>query len=423
MTDRTIAPEFNQLQEIKIIEAETTYLDNKIPLHIINAGTQPVVKIEFLFKAGAWFEKVPGTSFLTTKLLLEGTSKKNSKEISNYFDQFGASVDLNPGLDFVSVSIYCLSKFLKDIIPLIHEILNDSTFPDDEITTQKNLKIQNLKVNNEKNNILAAKYFRKNLFGSNHPYGHAIEIEEIEKIKRDDLTSFYEGNFKNNFEIVISGRIDSDHLKMLNEYFGKIKSEKSNNPVNYKLSEKTVGEIIVKEKSLQSSIRIGRRMFTKNHPDYIKFIFVNEVLGGYFGSRLMKNIREDKGFTYGISSSILTFKNEGFFAIGTDVKKENTRQTIDEINKEMKILRTNYISEEELSTVKNYMLGSFMSDINTPFSLADKFKSIYFNGLSYDFYQEYINTINSITKKDVIEVATKYLMEDDMIEIIVGGEN
>jgi zinc protease len=420
MIDRNIIPPFKSIDNIDIVRAKSIKLDNGIQIHIINAGIQPVVKIEFLFKAGAWYETFPGVSFLTTKLILEGTKNKSSRLISSIFDQYGASVDLNPGLDYVSISLYCLNKFLPNVLPLINEILFESIFPANEIQTQKTLKIQNIKVNNEKNNILAAKLFRSSIFGENHPYGHDLNIEEVQSLESDQLLPFYDTYFGNNFEIVISGLISENEIMLFNNIFGSATRKSESNTIHHLPTNNPQNTTIIKEKSLQSSIRLGKRLFKKDHSDYIKFIILNEILGGYFGSRLMKNIREDKGFTYGISSSLLTFKNEGFFAIGTDVRKENTKETIEEIYKEIEILKTVPIEEEELETVKNYMLGSFLSDINTPFSLADKFKSIYFNGLSYDYYKQFVDTINNINREEIQQIANQYLDQDSLIEVVVG---
>src|SRR5690606_38831269 len=176
-----------------------------------------------------------------------------------------------------------------------------------------------------------------------------------------------------------------------------------------------------KPKNIQSSIRLGKKLFTKNHPDLIDMLILNEILGGYFGSRLMKNIREEKGYTYGISSSIITLKNEGFFIVGTDVNKENTQNTIDEIFKEIDILQSTNVPDEELETVKNYMVGSFLSDINTPFALADKFKAVHLNDMDLQFYKNFIERINTISAEDIKDIANKHLDAESLRTIVVGG--
>jgi predicted Zn-dependent peptidase len=150
-------------------------------------------------------------------------------------------------------------------------------------------------------------------------------------------------------------------------------------------------------------------------------LVLNEVFGGYFGSRLMKNIREEKGFTYGISSNLVTLRHEGYLVIGTDVKKEFTGLTLDEVYKEMEILRNGPVGEEELQTVKNYMIGSFAGSLNSPFAIADNFKSIYFEGLTYDFFEHYIENILHTSAGDLVYLANTYLQPDSLLEVVVGG--
>ncbi|MDN5201538.1 pitrilysin family protein [Fulvivirgaceae bacterium BMA10] len=421
--ERAIAPKFNEIKPFSLVEAKTTRLSNNVPLHLINAGDQPVVKIEILIKAGKWFESQDGTSFFTTKMLREGVSEKNSNEISVFLDQFGAFLELNPSADYCNISLYVLTKYLRDVLPLLSQIIFEPTFPEKELVVLKNIKKQSLKLDNEKNNIVGAKLFRKALFGGNHPYGKELKPEDIDLIDQKDLVKLHRKRFFKDVEIIVSGKVDGNDLKLLEEHFGSfnIKTEEESYIQFEPLSDDR--EVCIeKDGSLQSTIRIGKLLFKKNHPDYIKVLVVNEILGGYFGSRLMRNIREDKGYTYGIHSSIVSLRNEGYFVIGTDVKKDFTQATIDEIHKEINILRNELIGQEELDTVKNYMLGSFLSNVTTPFSLADKFKSIHFHGLTYDFYKDYFQTIKALSAMEILELSRKYLDIDSMTEVVVGGK-
>jgi predicted Zn-dependent peptidase len=165
---------------------------------------------------------------------------------------------------------------------------------------------------------------------------------------------------------------------------------------------------------------LGTQIINRSHPDYQKFLVTNEILGGFFGSRLMKNIREDKGFTYGIGASVNVFEHEAYMVIGTDVKKEVANQTFEEIEKEIKMLQTTLVDEEELAIVKNYILGSFMGSINTPFSLIDKYKTLHYSNLNYDYYDRYYETISQISAETVREIAQQYLNYDEMVKISVG---
>ncbi|CAN5292238.1 pitrilysin family protein [soil metagenome] len=421
MVDRTKAPVFKKIDSISLQNPEKHLFDNGAPLFVINAGSQPILRLEFIIRAGIWYESKPGLAYFTSKMLLEGTETKSAHEISYLFDRFGAHIEITPGFDFLTIAIYTLSKHLPALLPIIREILTEPTFPNPELETLKKIKIQNTRVNSEKTNYLASVNFRKKLFGDHHPYGKELTEEEIQDISLEDLQVFYQEYLFNEWEIILSGQVESIHIELIRNYFET--HPRNSLELNSYLSsnENTCPSIIEKSSSLQSSIRIGKKLFTKDHPYFHKIQIVNEILGGYFGSRLMKNIREDKGFTYGIHSNVISLRKEGYLVIGTDVKKENTVQTIEEIYKEVRILSESPVEDLELETVKNFMTGSFLAEINTPFALADKFKSVHLHGLHVEIYQDYIQTINNIDSDSILEIANKYLSENEFVEVIAGG--
>ncbi len=422
MLDRKIAPPSKQVTNIALPKAKRSFLDNDIPLYFIEAGKQPVVRLEFIFKAGAWYEKIKGASYFATKMLSEGTKHKTSAQIAYEVERFGAHMDFNPTLDYAILTLECLSKHLNNLLPLLHEILYEPAFPEDELITLKNIKAQQTRVQNEKSSFLASKKFREAIFGEDHPYGKDLSLTAIESLDKEDISSFYEHYYKqSSFEIVVAGLPESDFIDNLNKIFGQVALQKDASVLSYMTKPTASPTIIEKEANLQSSIRLGKKLFTKEHPDFVKLLVVNEILGGYFGSRLMKNIREDKGYTYGISSAMVPLKNEGYFIIGTDVNKENTANTLQEIYKEIETLQNSLVSEEELNTVRSFMVGSFLSEINTPFALADKFKGIHLYGLDYDFYDTYIQTVNNITSLEIQKLTQQYLQRNTFSEVIVGG--
>jgi zinc protease len=425
MLDRTISPDFQTIKEINIPPAQTIILSNGIPLYVINVGEQPVIKIEFSFDAGNWQESQNGVSLFTSKMITEGTAKHNSAEISEYFDKFGSFTESGQGLDRANFVVYGLKKHLPDLLPMVKEILENATFPESELQTLKNIQLQTLQVNAEKTAFVANKIFRKTIFGDHHPYGNSLTKEGIEGISQEILINFYRNYWQGKpFRIFLSGNIGDSEVELLEQYFGdkKIDQASENKQVTNKLFSKGESIVIEKEGAMQSSIRIGKQLMTRKHPDFFTMLLLNEILGGYFGSRLMKNIREEKGFTYGISSNLALFGQAGYFVIGTDVKREFTQKTIDEIHKEIRILQTELISANELETVKNYMVGSFAGSLNTPFDITDRYKVIFSENLPLDFYKNYISNIQQISDVMLLEAANKYLAIDSLFEIVVGGK-
>jgi zinc protease len=425
MLDRTISPDFQTIKEINIPPAQTIILSNGIPLYVINVGEQPVIKIEFSFDAGNWQESQNGVSLFTSKMITEGTAKHNSAEISEYFDKFGSFTESGQGLDRANFVVYGLKKHLPDLLPMVKEILENATFPENELQTLKNIQLQTLQVSAEKTAFVANKIFRKTIFGDHHPYGNSLTEEGIEGISQEILINFYRNYWQGKpFRIFLSGNIGDSEVELLEQYFGdkKIDQAFENKQVTNKLFSKGESIVIEKEGAMQSSIRIGKQLMTRKHPDFFTMLLLNEILGGYFGSRLMKNIREEKGFTYGISSNLALFGQAGYFVIGTDVKREFTQKTIDEIHKEIRILQTELISANELETVKNYMVGSFAGSLNTPFDITDRYKVIFSENLPLDFYKNYISNIQQISDVMLLEAANKYLAIDSLFEIVVGGK-
>jgi zinc protease len=424
MLDRTIAPISHLPENIDLVKAETIELSNKTLLHIINAGTQEVVRLEIVFQAGSKYEVKNGVSYFTSKMLSEGTSTRTSKEITEYLELFGAFYELHHGPDSFNITVYSLKKYLKEVIDVVVDLLTNPSFPGEELHNLLNITSQSIKINQNKTSYLASNQFKQSLFGSGNPYGKVLNEEAISKVDKNDLFDFFNTYIKGKaFDIVVAGNIDSSVIKAIEAAFGKIHLQKTKLISAGKLKDiaSTTIEVVQKADSLQSSLRLGNLTIRKNHPDYFNLVIINEILGGYFGSRLMKNIREEKGFTYGISSSVVHLRDLSYFVIGTDVKKENTQETLDEIQKEIEVLRSTPIPTEELETVKNYLIGSFLSSINTAFALADKFKSIYFFNLDYSFYSEYLQSIRKSNSKLLLETANQYLDYSNMTKVVAGG--
>lgn len=425
LLNRNIAPEFREISNIEITQAETTILDNGIPLHTLRAGTESVIRLEFIFKAGHWYEAQNGVSYFTTKLLSAGTSNFSSKEIEEQIAQYGAFLDLGTGYDRCSLTVYSLSKYLDKILPLLFEMISESTFPEDEIENLKKISAQNLKVNQKKTSFLASKNFRELLFGKDHPYGRTVDENAIAGVHQDDLKKHYTNRFSyKNCDIFISGNGSEDFHKVINKHLGSqmwgTPEEGEKTHISSPASHQNL--LIKNAESVQSSIRMGLPLFPISHPDYFRLNLLIEILGGYFGSRLMRNIREEKGYTYGISAGFHSLKHAGYLAIGTDVNKENTLNTIKEIHKEINILKSELISMEELQNVTNYLTGSFVSSLSTPFGLGDKFKTIYYHSLNYDFYTSYINTLKTITPAMLNETANKYFQNERILEVVAGDK-
>lgn len=419
MLDRTIAPAFIAPQIFELPEPEIVHLANGSRFFFLNAGDQPVIKLEFIFRAGSWFESTPGIAFFTGKMLSEGTASYTSKTIAEALDQYGAFVEINPGFDYTNVSIHIPTQHFEKIESILKEILFQPTFPDHEFELMKQIQIQQLKVNEQKNSFVATRLFRSNLYG-NFPYGNVMTEDTINRISAEDLRNHFEQWIKGKYDLFLTGKFDANLQHRIVNLF-----DKSLIPINGFERKATqtaphFEQYDEREESLQSSIFMGKRCINKDHISYCKVLLLNEVFGGYFGSRLMQNIREDKGYTYGISSHLVTLKNDAYFVISSDVKKEFKQQTVDEINYEINRLKSELVSDDELYQVKNYLKGSILNTLTTPFSLTEKLKNIYFYDLEGDFYNMVFEQIDQTSSEDLLALANELLFYQALSSVIVG---
>jgi predicted Zn-dependent peptidase len=419
MLDRTTPPAIRSISKVNLKRAKSIHLSNGIPVHIIDAGQHEIVRVEIILKSGKWFEKFNGIAYFASQMLLEGTSDHTSRELAEFFEYHGAHVNINSGIDYNIFTIYVIRSKLGDIIDIIRKCILDSIFPEKELNILIDIQKQQLKINNEKNTYVAGKEFRRAIYGADHPYGKALELDDYDQISQELIDRYKGDALLRGIEIIISGQVSEKLIDVL-EVLSDLPNIYPEDMYHKIVGSGDTDLRIHKKDSLQSSLRVGSRVISKTHDDFSGLIILNELLGGFFGSRLMKNIREEKGYTYGIHSSIVSQLHDSFLVIGTDVKKEFVDHTMDEIYHEVNRLRDELVGVRELTLVKNYLLGNFLSSMETSFALADKFKNIHFFGQDYSFYDMYIDKINSITPLEIQELANKYLNASAFHSVIVG---
>ena len=425
MLNRAQAPSFKTIDTINIIKANHTKFINGIDFYSLSAGSQEIVKIEFIFKAGMYHQSASLIASSTNNLLEVGSKSYTANQISDGIDFYGSFLELHVEQDFAIVSLFSLNKYLNESLKFIEELIKYPTFPDDEFKLYLTNKKQNHFINSQKGDVLVRRKFSQLLYGEKHPYGLTVADNDFDRINISEIKDFFSQYYtSNNCTIIASGNLPDSITETLNSFFGEKKWGQTNDlilPKSYSIeTTKQQKHFIYKEDAIQSAIRVGRVLFNKTHPDYFKFQVLNAILGGYFGSRLMANIREDKGYTYGIGSGVVNLVNTGSFYISTEVGNNVTNQTLIEIYKEIKILREKLVSVDELETVRNYILGQFLRSVDGPFALADKFKAIWEYNLDYSYFDLYFNAIKTVTSNDIIDLANKYLQEKDLLECVVG---
>lgn len=425
MPDRKTAPHIKDAVEYEIAlkQPEVFVLDNGVSVYNVNAGTEEVVQIEWVFKAGNWYEKQKNISSATNFLIKNGTSKKTAYEINEFVDFYGAYLNRACYNETAVVTLHCLTRQLEHILPVVQELFLDAVFPESELQIFKQNMKQKLAVNLQKCDFIAGRQIDEILFGTKHPYGVYSELADYDLIDVVKIKKYYDQYYKNGHCTIFSaGILPANYSQLLNKFFGTIPFNKVALEYPSHLimpSEQKKFNIVNDENGVQGAIRIARPFPTRLHPDFPKVQVLNALFGGFFGSRLMNNIREDKGYTYGIYSFLVNHSHAGAWMISTEAGRDVCKATIDEVYFEMEQLRNGVIDAQELLLVKNYLIGTLLGDLDGPFQIIGRWKNLILNELGDSFFYKSVDTIKNITAEELKELAIKYLNPDEFYELTV----
>ncbi len=420
--DRSKAPEFRIPEDISLKQPTKRTLKNGVPLYFIPAPEIDAIKLEINSdsqKNGSIIEKKLAAYF-TLHLTMDGTKNKSSAELDDFFDTYASEVEIVSNFEHNGLSLLTTKKHFAKVLPVFRELMTEAVFPEKELLKRKSQKTLSITIQKEQNGVRSSHLFRNQLFGPQHPYGQIATEKDVEEISREDLTEFYANSLWMNPEIFVTGNLDNDERDLIEKELESLPAVfvQTVSPHFKNTQQQRVHEL--RPKSLQCSLRIGCHLIPKTHPDYLALSVFNTILGGYFGSRLIKNIREEKGHTYGIYSSIGSLRNCDYWVVMADVQKQYVDEVIVEIYKELELLQTQLVPEGELEVVRNYMIGNFLSNFSSAFDLMERFKSIHQAGLDYGFYQDKLKFIRNFMAEDLLAVGHKYLNRETMVEVIVG---
>jgi zinc protease len=423
--NRTIAPPIKDAVEFNLQLKPYNHftLDNGVPVYTIDAGAEEVLQVELVFYAGNWFEQQKNVAAATNFLLKNGTTTKTAFEINEAFEYYGAHCNRACYNETAVINLSLLSKHVGKLLPVIKEMITDAVFSEEELTIYKQNSKQRLTVNLKKCDFVASRLIDAYVYGEKHPYGVYTNPEDLDALNTAQLKAFYKEYYLNGSCIIfVSGKPPANIKELLNDNFGTLPLKIT----NHKLQ--TVNQTPAAEKKyriqndangVQGAIRLARPFPNRHHPDFMKVMVLNAIFGGYFGSRLMNNIREDKGYTYGIHSYVQNHLQQSAWLISTEAGKDVCEATIEEVYKEMKLLREKMVDKEELLTVRNYLIGTILGDLDGPFQIMGRWKNIILNGLTGQYFYDSVNTIKTISAQEIRELAKKYLNPSDFYELIV----
>lgn len=423
MPDRKQAPEIvdavNFDLQLKPLERFT--LRNGVEVFAINAGAEEVLSVEWVFYAGNWMETQNLVAASANFLLRNGTTGKTAFQINEYFEYYGAYLNRACFNETATITLHCLSKHVKELLPAVREIITGSVMPQQELDIYRQNMKQRLKVNLKKSDFVAGRLIDACLFGENHPYGKYSRSEDFDALEREQLLAFYKDYYQQGkLVLFVAGKLPADIAALLDEQFGDLPfrdrslpavSKEPATEMKYRITNDPAG--------VQGSIRMARPFPNRRHPDFVKAMVLNTLFGGFFGSRLMSNIREDKGYTYGIHSYLQNHIHDSAWMISTEAGKDVCEAAITEVYKEMQLLREELVDDEELLLVRNYMMGSILGDLDGPFQIMARWKNILLNGLTEKYFYDSIQTIRTISAAELQQLAQQYLQPETFYELVV----
>lgn len=417
--DRNIAPALQPISALDLREPQIFKIGENTEVHWISEVPNNTCRVELYFDAGT-IKGERGRSSFASHLLLSGNEFLKSSDIHHRLDSLGAFHDIGLAAETSVVSLYALKDKMPKALNVLAEAIAKMSCEEKEVKEMVADRKQRFMVNLQKTKFLAQREFQKRLFQSNTAYAQVAEADYYEDVKREELIAFHQQNYlKGLYKIAVVGSFSKEQL---NEMLVPVISFTATNLTpRAKELQNTPGRTHIEKKgALQTAIRVGRTLFNKNHPDFIDFQILNTILGDYFGSRLMSNIREDKGYTYGIGSMLAEYKNTGYFLIATEVGKEVAEATIEEIKFELQRLQTELVREEELSLVKNYLLGQMLKSADGPYNLMDLHLSVHSFGKDFSYYNEVLQHLHSITPERLRELAQMYFNWEELTVVSAG---
>jgi zinc protease len=427
MVNRKIAPPIIDAKEfqLKLPAYQKHVLRNGVEVYTIDLGNEDAMMVNWIFDAGNSFEEKNLVAASANALLKNGTSRRKAFEISEYFDYYGAHLGRNSNHETADITLHCLSKHAGELLPVVAELITDAIYPQEELDIFKKNGQQRLQVNLKKSEFVASRLIDAYLYGPSHPYGKYSSLEDYQSLEREELQSYYKQYYQQgSVRIIAAGKLPADLVGQLEKNFGSLPlhapapGDQARTRLIQPATEKKY-YIENDPNGVQGSIRIARNFPSRHHPDFQKVQVLNNVFGGFFGSRLMTNIREDKGYTYGIYSFLTNNIQESALMISTEAGKEVCAATIEEVYKEMRLICDEPIEEEELQMARNYTIGTVLGDLDGPFLVASRWKNLLLNGLDENYFNNSIRTVKTITPAELQELANKYLDPAQFYELVV----
>lgn len=405
---------------------ECLVMPNGVPLQILRSDNAEAVRIDIVIQAGQWKQEKLLQALFTNRLLREGTIHDTSFQLAEKLDYYGAWLELSVSMHHSFLTLYTLRRFVHETCALLHEILLCPIFPEKQLDLIRTNNRNQFLINNQRGDITARRLLYKTIYGNNHPCGRFAELEDFDAIDINDIRHFYQAHYgSSTSSLFLAGDVNEDVISTVSSYFGvEWGSAQKSYPIpameSFALSTQGSTIRLSMPTQAQASIRMGELMMDVGSEDYYRIRVVNTILGGYFGSRLMKRIREEKGYTYGISSDLITNTRQVLLVINCESVADKADEVIDEVRHEMERLRNELVPDDELAMVRNYMIGEVCRSYEGAFSLIDAFIYTHTFGLPVEHIDRTLRVAATMDSNAIRETARRWLIPDAITSVIVS---
>jgi zinc protease len=408
------------------LEVNRKTLPNGLTVLHVERHNLPLVMVTILVKAGSFDESEDraGLAYLVSSVLTEGTESRTSSQISEEVEFIGAELGASAGKDYSAVTLSVLKKDVEKGFDLLSDVLLNPSFPEEEIQRKKELIKGSLKQDEEDPGFLASRAFLKEVYGD-YPYGRLVRgsPETIDRVSREDILGFYSGYYRpNNSIFAVAGDLTPEELdSLLDGFFSGWKQGMVPERKTPALEPPGKKVVTIDRDVTQADIALGHLGVRRDNPDFYPLLVMNYILGGGgFSSRLMESIRDEMGLAYSVYSSFGSNREPGIFRVRVQTKNESAKTVIEEILRQMRRIRQEKVSEEELQDAKAYLVGSLPMRLDTMKAVAGFIARVEYHGLGTDFVERFTEYINAVTREDVQRVAEKYLHPEKYVLVIVA---
>ena len=403
---------------------ELIHLSNGIPVYLIPFNNIDYTNILLSIKAVTQLQTKVFQAATTSRMLREGCKDFNSEQLAEELDFYGTVLKCATSVLNSETLMSCVSRQMPKMMPLLQNIVFNPTFPKKEFAIVSELSKQNLIHSMQEVSYLANVQFKKMLFGDEHVYAKTATPEGYDSLSVDDLVQFHNEYYSpDNTELFVAGRLTDKELTCLDNSIGSMPFNGKVVPTMVEPTPNTCSDIrrLNKKNGCQNAVVMGYVTIPQQHPDFLKLKFLVSVLGGYFGSRLMSNIREDKGYTYGIYAQLVAYSGLSTLVISSQTAVEHTDDLIKEVYNEINKLVNEPIPDEELQMVKRYYTGLYLQQVSKGIDLLSDHRLKVLNGLdTKSYYEQWWNVLHTITAEELLHIAKKYL-KPELVRISVAG--